>query len=169
MSHTSATLMGTDWRDNDRSLEPLVEIYQGDRMSYEHEESVGALHVRRRRAERGRELLLREGPASGRPDGLVEPDVDHGEPTKEREMKRREFLGKAGATQAMSVCIRVTLILSPANSSNDEAESQPYSSRRPSRAFDIVTSSANSRSLPTGTPRAIRLTLTPKGFNNLER
>ncbi len=37
MSHTSGTVMGTDWRDNDPDLEPLVEIYQGDRMSYEHE------------------------------------------------------------------------------------------------------------------------------------
>jgi hypothetical protein len=36
-SHTSATDMGTDWRDNDRQLEPIVEIYQGDRMSYEIE------------------------------------------------------------------------------------------------------------------------------------
>jgi hypothetical protein len=37
MSHTSATLMGTDWRDNDPQLEPLVEIYQGDRTSAEYE------------------------------------------------------------------------------------------------------------------------------------
>ncbi|HTM49305.1 MAG TPA: hypothetical protein VL285_11505 [Bryobacteraceae bacterium] len=37
MSHTSATLMGTDWRDNDKELEPLVEIYQGDRTSAEYE------------------------------------------------------------------------------------------------------------------------------------
>src|SRR5256885_9120536 len=36
-SHTSATSMGTDWRDNDKEVEPIVEIYQGDRMSYEHE------------------------------------------------------------------------------------------------------------------------------------
>jgi hypothetical protein len=35
--HTSATGMGTDWRDNDPVVEPIVEIYQGDRMSYEHE------------------------------------------------------------------------------------------------------------------------------------
>jgi hypothetical protein len=35
--HTSATSMGTDWRDNDPLVEPIVEIYQGDRMSYEHE------------------------------------------------------------------------------------------------------------------------------------
>jgi hypothetical protein len=35
-SHTSATGMGTDWRDNDAQVEPVVEIYQGDRMSYEY-------------------------------------------------------------------------------------------------------------------------------------
>ncbi len=36
-SHTSATSMGTDWRDHDPVVEPIVEIYQGDRMSYEIE------------------------------------------------------------------------------------------------------------------------------------
>lgn len=36
-SHTSNTNMGTDWRDNDQDLEPLVEIYQGIRTSAEHE------------------------------------------------------------------------------------------------------------------------------------
>ena len=35
-SHTSATGMGTDWRDNDPKVEPIVEIYQGHRNSYEH-------------------------------------------------------------------------------------------------------------------------------------
>jgi len=34
-SHTSGTNMGTDWRDNDPILEPVVEIYQGDRQNYE--------------------------------------------------------------------------------------------------------------------------------------
>jgi len=34
-SHTSATNMGTDWRDNDPTVEPVVEIYQGDRQNYE--------------------------------------------------------------------------------------------------------------------------------------
>lgn len=34
-SHTSATDMGTDWRDNDPEREPVVEIYQGDRQNYE--------------------------------------------------------------------------------------------------------------------------------------
>jgi hypothetical protein len=35
-SHTSATNMGTDWRDNDPLYEPVVEIYQGHRHNYEH-------------------------------------------------------------------------------------------------------------------------------------
>ena len=39
MPHTSATQMGTDWRDWGGELEPLVEIYQSDRNNYE---SVGA-------------------------------------------------------------------------------------------------------------------------------
>jgi hypothetical protein len=34
-SHTSATDMGTDWRDNDPDAEPVVEIYQGMRQNYE--------------------------------------------------------------------------------------------------------------------------------------
>ena len=34
--HTSATSgMGTDWRDNDPKLDPVVEIYQGARQNYE--------------------------------------------------------------------------------------------------------------------------------------
>jgi hypothetical protein len=37
MPHSSATDQGTDWRDNDRDVEPLVEIYQGYRTSYEYE------------------------------------------------------------------------------------------------------------------------------------
>jgi len=34
--HTSATNMGTDWRDNDPVAEPVVEIYQGCRQNYEY-------------------------------------------------------------------------------------------------------------------------------------
>src|SRR5260370_7344851 len=34
-SHTSATSMGTDWRDNDPQVEPFVENYQGARQNYE--------------------------------------------------------------------------------------------------------------------------------------
>jgi hypothetical protein len=38
-SHTSATNMGTDWRDNDPAVEPVVEIYQGHRQNYEHKDA----------------------------------------------------------------------------------------------------------------------------------
>ena len=34
--HTPGSNMGTDWRDNDPAVEPVVEIFQGDRISYEH-------------------------------------------------------------------------------------------------------------------------------------
>jgi len=37
MPHSSATDQGTDWRDNGQEVEPLVEIYQGYRNSYEYE------------------------------------------------------------------------------------------------------------------------------------
>ncbi len=37
MPHSSATDQGTDWRDNDPEVEPLMEIYQGYRNSYEYE------------------------------------------------------------------------------------------------------------------------------------
>jgi hypothetical protein len=33
--HTSATQQGTDWRDNDPAIEPVVEIYQGYDANYE--------------------------------------------------------------------------------------------------------------------------------------
>jgi hypothetical protein len=46
MPHTSATGAGTDWRDNDPEVEPLVEIYQGYRNNYEHE---GAPRASKRR------------------------------------------------------------------------------------------------------------------------
>jgi len=44
-----------------------------------------------------------------------------------------------------------------------------YISRRPSIAFHIVTSSANSMSLPTGMPMAMRVTFTPSGFSSFDR
>ena len=40
--HTSATRMGTDWRDNDPEVEPVVEIYQGHRQNYEHDGAPGS-------------------------------------------------------------------------------------------------------------------------------
>lgn len=45
ISHTSASNMGTDWRDNDKEVEPLVEIYQGDRVSAEYEGAPKAGHA----------------------------------------------------------------------------------------------------------------------------
>jgi hypothetical protein len=36
MEHSLATQQGTDYRDNDPTLEPLVEIYQGYHTSYEY-------------------------------------------------------------------------------------------------------------------------------------
>jgi hypothetical protein len=47
-SHTSGTGMGTDWRDNDPQAEPVVEIYQGDRNSYE---GLGKPRVARKQGE----------------------------------------------------------------------------------------------------------------------
>jgi hypothetical protein len=38
-SHTSATAMGTDWRDNDPNAEPVVETFQGLRQNYEDPEA----------------------------------------------------------------------------------------------------------------------------------
>jgi hypothetical protein len=35
ISHTSGNRMGTDWRDNDPKLEPVVEIFQGARTNFE--------------------------------------------------------------------------------------------------------------------------------------
>jgi hypothetical protein len=35
-AHTVATDQGTDWRDSDPAVEPVVEIYQGARQSYEY-------------------------------------------------------------------------------------------------------------------------------------
>ena len=35
-SHTSGTSMGTDWRNNDPVVEPMVEVYQGARQNYEY-------------------------------------------------------------------------------------------------------------------------------------
>jgi hypothetical protein len=43
-SHTSATSMGTDWRDNDPEVEPVVEIIQGHRQNYEEPAAPQAAH-----------------------------------------------------------------------------------------------------------------------------
>jgi hypothetical protein len=63
ISHTSATKMGTDWRDNDPNLEPVVEIYQGARAS---SEQIGAPMAYDTQADKG--LVDRAG---YHPDGMV--------------------------------------------------------------------------------------------------
>lgn len=45
MPHSIATDQGTDWQDNDPEVEPLVEIYQGYRNSYEYEGAPRAAHT----------------------------------------------------------------------------------------------------------------------------
>jgi hypothetical protein len=51
--HTSATGMGTDWRDNDPAVEPLVEIYQGDRVSAEYEGAPKSANAFRPQSQQG--------------------------------------------------------------------------------------------------------------------
>ncbi len=61
-SHSTASDQGTDWRDNDGQLEPLVEIYQGLNSSYEYEDAPRADTPERRYYHHG------EG---WRPEGFV--------------------------------------------------------------------------------------------------
>src|SRR5204863_2909825 len=68
-SHTSATSMGTDWRDNDPVAEPIVEIYQGDRMSYEMEGAPRAGY----KADSGKEPI---NVAGWFPAGLINQALD---------------------------------------------------------------------------------------------
>jgi len=51
----------------------------------------------------------------------------------------------------------------------DDCAGQLYNSRRPSIAFCIVTSSAYSMSLPTGTPVAMRVTFTLALLSSFDR
>ncbi|MCZ6795725.1 MAG: hypothetical protein O7J95_19130 [Planctomycetota bacterium] len=63
ISHTSGTNMGTDWRDNDPVVEPVVEIYQGARNSYE---ALGAPRVHD-----VKELPPAKAPGGYHPEGMV--------------------------------------------------------------------------------------------------
>ncbi len=53
MAHTSATGMGTDWRDNDPEVETAVELYQGYRANYEGPDTPRADITETRRHEAG--------------------------------------------------------------------------------------------------------------------
>ncbi|MDA2931214.1 hypothetical protein MYX84_14930, partial [Acidobacteria bacterium AH-259-O06] len=63
LSHTSGTRMGTDWRDNDPEVEPVVEIFQGARTNYEE---IGAP-----KAVQTLDPKPDEAPGGFRPDGYV--------------------------------------------------------------------------------------------------
>jgi len=63
IAHTSGTRMGTDWHANDPELDPVVEIFQGCRTSYER---VGAPLVAR--PDRDAAHIKRAG---YKPDGMV--------------------------------------------------------------------------------------------------
>lgn len=52
MPHSSGTAQGTDWRDNDPEVEPLIEIYQGYRASYEYQNAPLAASETRLREQR---------------------------------------------------------------------------------------------------------------------
>ncbi len=52
MPHSSATNQGTDWRDNNPDVEPLIEIYQGYRTSYEYEGAPRAATTLNKRAQK---------------------------------------------------------------------------------------------------------------------
>lgn len=67
-SHTSATNMGTDWRDNDPAVEPFVEIYQGDRNNYERPDAPRSAV---REAERKKSTPEAESFGGWRPKGFV--------------------------------------------------------------------------------------------------
>jgi hypothetical protein len=69
--HTSATSMGTDWRDNDPEVEPIVEIYQGDRMSYERQGAPRAGYE----AKSGKKPV---NIAGWYPDGFIDRALDKG-------------------------------------------------------------------------------------------
>jgi hypothetical protein len=86
--HTSATGMGTDWRNHDPEVEPFVEIYQGDRNSYERpdaprsavtESEAEAIHA-------GEGIARRVGA-----QGIRQPRAEEGLPLRVRSQQRPHF------------------------------------------------------------------------------
>ena len=61
IAHTSATNMGTDWRFHDPEAAPVVEIFQGDRTSYERDGAPLS----------ARSAASRDAPGGYRPAGFV--------------------------------------------------------------------------------------------------
>ena len=79
------------------------------------------------------------------------------------------FLERSGTTKSSkSSCLLPRQTLA-AGKSKHVSPLCHYRSRRPSIAFSIVTSSAYSRSAPTGMPTPMRVTRTPNGLRSFER
>jgi hypothetical protein len=93
MEHSLATGQGTDWRDNDPDLEPLVEIYQGYHAAYEFEGGP--------RAESGNNHLLVHG--SYEPSGFYWNALNKG-----------YKLGVQASSDHISTHVSYAMILTPA-------------------------------------------------------
>ena len=112
---------------------------------------VAARH-RRARRDRREHLLDQPGPQAAPP--------------------ARHRAGRDGVTQTLDHHSQSPIIILNRQSPIPKIANQQsaiYNSLRPSIALCIVTSSAYSRSLPTGTPIAMRVTRTPSGLSSLAR
>lgn len=97
ISHTSGTSsMGTDWRDNDPAIEPVVEIYQGARNSYE---TLGAPRVHD----------IANQPASAAPGGFTEEGMIW------NALAKGYRLGNISSSDHGSTHISYALVYTPAN------------------------------------------------------
>ena len=101
MEHSLATGQGTDWRDNDADLEPLVEIYQGYHAAYEFEGGP--------RAESGNNHLLVHG--SYEPSGFYWNALNKG-----------YKLGVQASSDHISTHVSYAMILTPAVKSGEIVE-----------------------------------------------
>jgi hypothetical protein len=115
MPHTSATDMGTDWRDYDPEVEPVVEIYQSDRTNYECPDCWRAADPN----DKARQ------PGGYRPAGFVS-----------EAWKKGYRLGVQASSDHLGVHTSYSMILAPAN--NREALVDAIRNRRTYGATDNI-------------------------------
>ncbi|MEZ5355141.1 MAG: hypothetical protein R2762_21110 [Bryobacteraceae bacterium] len=115
MPHTSATDMGTDWRDYDPEVEPVVEIYQSDRTNYECADCWRAADKTNRAKQ----------PGGYRPDGFVS-----------NAWKKGYRLGVQASSDHLGVHTAYSMILAPAN--NRQALVDAIRQRRTYGATDNI-------------------------------
>src|SRR4029077_14622914 len=108
------------------------------------------------------EIIFPEGGRSVFPEKWPHrnSDQDHGDKGRAEVRIRSARSGESGARRSIDK-IKISEI--------EPAASGDQRSRRPSMAFIMVTSSAYSRSEPTGIPMAMRVTWTPSGLMSFER